>query len=193
MIKGVDVSEHNGEIDWHVMKENGIEFAIVRCTYGKHEVDENFIENVRNAHAVGIKCGAYHYSYALSIEDAVIEAEHCREVIDNSGLLLELPVFFDMEDADGYKERHGFNFDFNEITAICRAFITHLGLNCGVYASYSWLESYIDWVSLGCAVWNAQWSSNDDFKGYMWQFTDNMYIPTGNEKYDGNYMYVDTL
>jgi len=72
--------------------------------------------------------------------------------------LLELPVFFDIEDADGYKARHRFNFGKRNVTAICRAFLdTSKPLDCGIYASYSWLQDYIDWRILGCAVWNAQW------------------------------------
>jgi hypothetical protein len=53
----------------------------------------------------------------------------------------------------------------------------------------SWLESIIDWRSLGCAVWNAQWSDRDDIKGYMWQYTDALEI--GGRNFDGNMLYID--
>lgn len=53
MIKGIDVSENNGTVDWQAVKDAGIEFAIVRSSYGKTGVDENFLENVNGAHAVG--------------------------------------------------------------------------------------------------------------------------------------------
>ena len=187
MKKGIDVSENNGAVDWVAVKAAGMEFAIVRASYGRTGVDERFLENVEGAHAAGLLCGAYHYSYALDEQQAREEAAHCRKVIEDAGVLLELPVFYDMEDADGYKARHGFAFDAAEITAMCRAFLDAIGLDCGVYASLSWLEDYIDWQNLGCAVWNAQWSSTDDLKGYMWQYTDHLII--GGKAFDGNILY----
>ncbi|CQR73290.1 Autolytic lysozyme [Sporomusa ovata DSM 2662] len=186
-MRGIDVSENNGVVDWQAVAAAGIEFAIVRCSYGKNSKDEMFLRNVNCAHAAGLKVGAYHYSYALSVEDTIQEAVNCRDTIAEAGVLLDLPVFFDIEDADRYKERKGFSFDPAEITAMCKAFIDNLGLDCGVYASYSWLTDYIDWRALGCAVWNAQWSANDDVKGYMWQYTDKLEI--GGQYFDGNIKY----
>lgn len=187
MIKGIDVSEHNGIVDWQAVKDAGIEFVMVRCSMGKSMQDDMFLQNVNGAKSVGLQVGAYHYSYALTVDDAIQEAANCRDTIANAGVLLELPVFFDMEDADGYKRQKGFNFDRDHITAICRAFIDNVNLDCGVYASYDWLINYIDWQSLGCAIWSAQWSNNDDFKGYMWQFTDQLII--GGKAFDGNIKY----
>ena len=183
-MKGIDVSENNGIIDWQAVADAGIKFVMVRSSYGLYSKDSMFAENVNAAHSVGLKVGAYHYSYALCQDDAIQEAKNCRETIDSAGVLLELPVFFDMEDADGYKSRRGMPKD---ITEICRAFIDNLGLDCGVYASYSWLTSLIDWRSLGCAVWNAQWGNADDIKGYMWQYTNSLII--GDRCFDGNEYY----
>ena len=109
-------------------------------------------------------------------------------ILAEAGVLLELPVFFDMEDADGYKARHGFSFTRRNVTNICRAVSDSIQpLDCGVYASYSWLTDYIDWQELGAPIWNAQWSLQDDFKGFMWQFTDRFVI--GNKFFDGNILY----
>lgn len=186
-MKGIDVSENNGVIDWQAVKDAGIEFVMVRSSYGKNSKDEMFLENVNGAHSAGLLVGAYHYSYALNTYDALLEAQNCRAVIEEAGVLLELPVFYDMEDADGYKSRNNFSFDRNLVTEICKTFIGEICLDCGVYASLSWLEDYIDWQSLGCAVWNAQWGSQDDLKGYMWQYTDSLCI---NGKYfDANIKY----
>lgn len=187
MIKGIDVSENNDLVNWPAVAAAGIKFAIVRSSYGLRSKDKMFARNVAGAKAVGLKVGAYHYSYALTVEDVIHEARNCREAIDSTGQLLELPVFFDMEDADGYKARKGFAFDPAEITAMCKAFIDNIGLDCGVYASYYWLTNYIDWRKLGCAVWNAQWGSTDDIKGYMWQYTDSLNI--GGQIFDGNILY----
>lgn len=183
-MQGIDVSESNGTVDWQAVKDAGIDFVMVRCSYGLHSQDSKFAENVADAHAVGLKVGAYHYSYALSVDDAIQEAANCRSTIADAGVALELPVFFDMEDADGYKNQHGMP---SNITEICKSFLDNLGLNCGVYASYSWLTNTIDWRSLGCAVWNAQWGDSDDIKGYMWQYTDSLEI--NGKTFDGNVFY----
>lgn len=192
MIKGIDVSENNGHLSqafWNRIANLGYKFAYIRCSYGRYEADPEFAHNVERAHNAGLKVGAYHYSYALNRAQAEEEARHCREVIDNSGVFLELPVFYDMEDADYYKDRHGFAFDPAEITDMCRIFGETLGLNWGVYASYSWLEDYIDWRSLGCPVWNAEWGSTDDLKGYVWQYTDEEWID--GKCFDANIMYTE--
>ena len=100
---------------------------------------------------------------------------------------MELPVFYDMEDADCYKRNHGFDDSAENVTAICKAFLDNIGLNTGVYASLDWLENKINWQDLGCAVWNAQWGASDDLKGYMWQYTDSLVIDGRN--FDGNILY----
>ena len=187
-MKGVDVSTFNGYVDWLELKAAGIDFAICRSSYGKKHFDETFQRNVDAAHRAGLICGAYHYSYALTPYDAVQEAEYCKWIIENSGVFLELPVFFDMEDGDGYKAYHDFYFCRRNITNICKAFLDNIKpLNAGLYASYSWLEDLIDWQSLNCPVWNAQYYRQDFFKGFMWQFTDNLII--GGKQFDGNILY----
>ena len=175
---GVDVSWNNGEVDWQAVADAGYSFAIVRCSYGLHEHDERFIENVNGARAAGLRVGAYHYGYALDAAEASQEAKNCREAL----VSLDLPLFYDMEDADGYKERHGYNFD--NTMAICRTFIDEVGVDCGIYASYGWLSDYIDWKSLGCAVWNAEWGDVDDIEGMLWQYTDCAVI--GGKAFDAN-------
>lgn len=185
---GIDVSENNGQVDWQAVANAGRQFAIIRCSYGKTGRDSMFAANVAGAHAAGLQVGAYHYGYALTPEEAALEAQNCRAAIDEAGVFLELPVFYDMEDADGYKARNGFDFSGDNITAICRAFLDNIGLDCGVYASYSWLTNYIDWQRLGCAVWNAQWGDTDDIRGYMWQYTDSLDI--GGQLFDGDILYT---
>jgi lysozyme len=186
-MRGIDVSDNNGEVNWQAVADAGIEFAMIACSYGKTGRHDRFLENVNGAHAVGIKVGAYHYSYALTPADALLEVENCRTAIDEAGVFLELPVFYDMEDADYWKEKHNFDFSAENITVICKTFIDNLGLDCGVYASLSWLQNYIDWQGLDCAVWNAEWGEMDSIQGYMWQHTDKLIID--GKQFDGNILY----
>ena len=187
-MRGVDVSVFNEEIDWAALKAAGIDFAICRTGYGKSNFDENFQRNVEEAHKAGLICGAYHYSYALTPSDAAAEAAFCKGIIERAGVLLELPVWFSMSDADEYKKRHGFEFTRNHVTNICKAFLDNIApLNCGIYSNLSWLEELIDWKALGCRVWSAQYNAEDNFKGYMWQYTDALQV--GGQTFNGNILY----
>jgi hypothetical protein len=187
-MRGVDVSVFNEEINWSALKAAGIDFAICRTGYGKSNFDENFQRNVDEAHKAGLICGAYHYSYALTPSDAAAEAVFCKGIIERAGVMLELPVWFSMIDADEYKARHGFEFTRNHVTNICKAFLDNIApLNCGVYSNLSWLDELIDWQTLGCRVWSAQYNAEDNFKGYMWQYTDALEI--GGQTFNGNVLY----
>lgn len=187
-MRGVDVSVFNEAIDWAALKAAGIDFAICRTGYGKSNFDETFQRNVEEAHKAGLICGAYHYSYALTPSDAAAEAAFCKGIIERAGVLLELPVWFSMSDADEYKKRHGFEFTKSHVTNICKAFLDNIApLNCGIYSNLSWLEDLIDWQSLGCRVWSAQYNAEDNFKGYMWQYTDALQI--GGQTFNGNILY----
>lgn len=196
-MRGIDVSDNNGFVNWQAVADSGVEFVMVACSYGKTGRHDRFAENVNGAHAVGLKVGAYHYSYSLTPEDALLEVENCKAAIAEAGVLLELPVFFDMEDADHWKEQHGFDFSPENVTAICKNFIDNIGLDCGVYASQSWLDGLIAWRDLNCAVWNAEWiepgedpdnhPDGDSIKGYLWQYTDKLII--GDKEFDGNVLY----
>ena len=188
MLYGVDISEHNGFVDFDELKNNGVQFVMVRCSYGMNE-DSNFLDNVCEANEAGLLVGAYHYSYALTPERAYEEAKYVCDLIKNSGVFLGLPVFLDMEDADGYKISRGITD--NRINDICRTFINHVKqkYDCGLYASYDWLTNVIDWKSLECSVWCAEWYSKDDFKGYMWQYTDRLNI--NGKNFDGDVLYID--
>lgn len=76
MLKGIDVSENNGYVDWNAVKAAGMDFAIIRLGFGNRHLDTNFYENVNGALAVGLKIGVYYYSYALDEPAARSEARY---------------------------------------------------------------------------------------------------------------------
>lgn len=189
-MKGIDVSENNGTVDWQAVADSGMEFAIIRLGWGNRHLDGNFLENVKGAQVAGLKIGVYYYSYALTVEAAQNEAQFVKEVLQENGIEPQLGIWFDMEDADGWKERHGMP-DSNTITAMCSAFICLLNEagyeHVGIYASYSWLTGIIQTDQLADYVpyWNAQWGPRNDFeRAKMWQYTDSLNI--GGQVFDGN-------
>jgi GH25 family lysozyme M1 (1,4-beta-N-acetylmuramidase) len=192
-VKGIDVSYHNGAVDWQAVIDAGCEFVIIRLGYGIRHLDRKFADNVNGALAAGLKVGVYYYSYALNVEDAKAEAQFVQEVLQENGMKPELGIWYDMEDADGYKDRNGMP-DNQTITDMCSTFICSLNeagySQVGVYASYSWLTGIIDTSRLAEHVlyWNAQWGKSNDFTAAkMWQFTDSMDID--GQTFDGNEYY----
>ena len=167
--KGIDVSYHQGSIDWEKVKRDGIQFAILRDGYGRFldQKDKKFEENYKNAKAAGIPVGAYHYSYATDVEGAKKEAEVCKKFIE--GKRFEYPIAYDVEDS---KQS---NLSRKELTEIVRTFCSEMeeaGYYVCIYASLSWLKNKLDMSALkDYDVWLAHWASTPGYNGSigLWQ------------------------
>lgn len=187
-IKGIDVSKHNGTIDWNKVKADGVEFAIIRIGYGGSEPvkDSKFEENYKNAKAVGIKVGAYLYSYANSQSDIDKEKASVRTWLNNRKL--DLPFYIDVED----KKTQGdlsVSVLSNLVNNFCE-FIENLGYWAGIYANKNWLETKLDMNKLNkYTVWLAQWTNNPTYQGSyaMWQYTSNGSVDGIGGRVDMNY------
>jgi len=88
MLRGIDVSENNGVVDWGRVA-SGLDFAIIRIGYGRNHLDSQFYNNINGALAAGLKIGVYHYSYALLPERAQEEARFVVETLADCGLSSE--------------------------------------------------------------------------------------------------------
>ncbi len=189
--KGVDVSENNGHINWLALKEAGVDFAIVRLGYGNRHLDSRFYANVNGALDAGLAIGVYYYSYALDADAAEREAHFVVDTLKDCGLTMDklsIGVWFDMEDADGYKRRYSVT-DSETLTDMCITFASVCeirGYKCGVYASYDWLENHLDTEAfVGIPIWCAQWDEDcDREETAIWQFTDAWEID--GQAFDGN-------
>lgn len=99
---GVDVSEHNGIIDWREVRDAGIEFAIIRLGYGRGHLDSRFYENVNGAINAGLSIGVYYYSYANNCHDAQAEAAFATHILTDCGIIpakLAMGLWYDVEEA----------------------------------------------------------------------------------------------
>lgn len=193
---GVDISDNNGSVDFAALKGAGVKFVLIRCGYGDNiasQDDSQFFENIRKARAAGMPYGVWLYSYAMNTAQAKSEAAHVLRLLGQ----IERPaygVWFDMEDADGYKAKRGMPSN-DTLVKICEAFCVELeaqGYYTGIYAALSWLEDQLNDPRLDkYDKWVAQWNSTCDYrKPYgIWQYTDKLYI--GGRRFDGNYAYKD--
>lgn len=175
MKKGIDISSYNGSINMKKVKESGIEFIILRLGYGKYksQIDTKFYENYYKALELGIPIGIYLYSYALNVDDAIMEAKLVINEINN--LKIEYPIFLDMEDADGYKSRNKItNSTCIDICETFCNFIEEQGYYVGIYANLDWLNNRINNKRLDkFDKWVAQWNDNCSYNGNygMWQYS----------------------
>uniref|UniRef100_UPI0025D3B5C0 glycoside hydrolase family 25 protein n=1 Tax=uncultured Ruminococcus sp. TaxID=165186 RepID=UPI0025D3B5C0 len=169
VMKGIDVSVHNGSINWNQVKNDGVQFAILRAGYGREasQKDQRFEEYYANAKAVGMPVGCYWYSYAVSPDEAKIEAQVCLSVIKEKQF--EYPVYFDLE------EQNAFNTGKSNCSAMVRAFCGELekaGYFAGLYMSRSPFNSYMeDDIKTRYALWLAEYNSKLNYSGSvgMWQ------------------------
>lgn len=120
-IKGIDVSEHQGVINWDKVKATGIEFAYIRAGYGRNNIDKQFIRNISECNRLGIPVGIYWFSYAYTEEMAKNEAKYCLEAI--KPYRVELPVCFDFEyESISYAKGKGVTVTNTMGTAFVNAF-----------------------------------------------------------------------
>ena len=176
-IAGIDVSSHQTNIDWNAVKKAGVDFAIIRCGYGKDDQkqdDKYFNKNVAECERLGIPYGVYIYSYALDTKGADSEADHALRLL--KGHNPKYGVWFDMEDADGYKKKNGMPSNETLIN-ICVTFCDKLiknGYDTGIYASLSWFNNQLKSSKLDkYTKWVAHWSDNCGYKSpyKMWQYS----------------------
>ena len=190
---GIDISAHNGNIDFNKLKEQ-VDFIILRATWGTN-TDSRFEEYYRECKAHGIPVGAYCYSYSLEAQTGIEEANYILNLI--RGKQFEYPIYIDMEDADNYKRNHGMPSN-TTLTAICNNFcdvIEKNGYYAGVYASQSWFNNQIKGITK-YDKWIANWGTDDGTEQKdlsklceLYQYTSEKYII--GKRFDGNVAYVD--
>lgn len=177
-LRGIDVSYHQGLINWKTVKETGeVHFTILRSGYGRfaYQKDPYFERNYAGAKSSGIPVGAYWYSYAQTTEAAREEAKACLEVL--KGKRFEYPIYIDIEDStQGHLSKE-------TLTAICEAFCNTLekaGYFAGVYASTYWFTNKLDHARLASkyTIWLADYRKyyDKDLKRAMHQYTSSGHV-----------------
>ena len=193
LTKGIDVSVHQGNIDWQKVKNAGIDFAILRCGYGSDiasQDDSQFARNMAECERIGMPFGVYLYSYANSVEKAKSEAQHVLRLIGDHKL--QYPIYYDLEDS-------GTTGKCSKalILEMAKAFVDILeskGYWVGIYANTYWNNTYLTdaWYNTK-ARWVAQYYDKCTYKGEygMWQYSSKGKVDGIQGNVDMNYCYVD--
>lgn len=191
-IIGIDVSEHNGALDWAKIKAAGIGFVIIRTGYGVSHTDNYFKRNMEGALAQSIPVGVYHFSYALNAAGAKNEAAFVLKLLEPYKDKITLPVFFDFEyDTVDYAKKQGVTLGkeaFNAHTvAFCEA-VKAAGYKPGTYYNLDYLRRYVDINRVGKYVqWYAQYASSASASGWaIWQYSSSYTIPGCSGRFDVN-------
>lgn len=194
-ILGIDVSKHNGTINWNAVKNAGVSFVIIRCGYrgstqGALVEDAMFRTNIEGAQAAGLKVGVYFYSQAVNEVEAVQEASMVLSLVKN--YKISYPIFIDTEQSGGRADR----ISRETRTAVCRAFcetIKNGGYTPGIYSSKSWFMNNLNVSSLSAyKIWLAQYATKPTYTGRydLWQSTDKGRISGISTNVDLNYSYL---
>ena len=205
---GIDVSTHNGNIDWKSVKASGVDYAIIRLGYTGYSrerfsarYDTAFEANISGARAAGLPVGVYWYSQAVNTSEARQEAQKLLAKLRSYSI--DLPVFYDYEFA-GVGDEGRLDYAWNSgavnkamLTANAEAFcneIQRAGYDAGIYASKNFLENQIDGASLGRKynIWLAHYNNSTPYAGsyYMWQYSSKGRVRGISGNVDCNFAYL---
>ncbi|MCM1232643.1 MAG: SH3 domain-containing protein [Ruminococcus flavefaciens] len=157
--KAIDVSSYQGNIDWTKVKQSGVDYAILRGVLKNGTLDSTFEKNYTNAIKAGVKIlGVYHFSYALSENDAVSAATNMVQKLGGK----KIDIWEDLE----WDEQRKLGKD--KVTAIAKAYVNtckKLGYTCHIYSNLDWYKNVYNAAelkALGCKFWIARYPVQDN-------------------------------
>lgn len=196
-MKGIDVSEWQGEIDWQQVKDSGVEFVIIRVggrgmTEGGLYTDEYAQSYYEGATAVGLKVGAYLFSQSISVEEAIEEAEFVLEQVENWEV--QMPLVYDWEYMG--QDARTADMDPRTLTDMANAFCQTIEAAGYTPMLYFGRSQSVDMMHLEELVdypfWLAMYSTVMDYpyKIDMWQYTDEGTVPGISGNVDLNLLFT---
>ncbi len=188
---GVDVSEHQGYVDWQALKDSGFEFAFIRLGYrgygqeGRICLDREFHRNIQNAQAAGFDVGVYFFAQAVNEEEALEEANFVLQNLE--GYTLQLPVVYDPESIldDEARTDNVSGEQFTKNTEVFCSAVADAGYDPMIYANMLWEAFELDLEELSeYPLWYADYEPvpQTPYHFRFWQYTNQGQVPgiTGN-------------
>ncbi len=182
---GLDISRHDGDVDWNLVKKAGFEFVILRIAYRRYQAgtlheDENFSRNFEGARKAGLDVGVYIFSQAIDEDEAKEEADFVLKILD--GKKLQLPVVFDPENIldDDARTDNISGAQFTKNADIFCAAIRAAGYKPMIYANLMWEAFQFDMAHFAkMPFWYADYEpfpqTPYDFE--FWQYTAKGTVP----------------
>ena len=205
MIKrGVDVSAHQGMINWDLAKSQ-LEAVIIRAGYGKNNIDQKWVPNIETVRDTGLDIGVYWFSYAYSADMAYMEGKYAALAVQKKLGCRCIPIAYDLEyDSVTYAAKKGVKIDRSSATQYAIAFLTAVqesGYRPMLYTNIDYLKRYFDWSAIVKAVpdtmlWLAQWRETKPTDAYgqimsVWQYSSDGAVPGIVTRVDMDIVYDD--
>ncbi|MDE6852121.1 MAG: glycoside hydrolase family 25 protein, partial [Lachnospiraceae bacterium] len=202
---GIDVSYHNGNINWQSVAADGVEYAFIRAGYrgygnGSLQQDSKFTTYAADAEQAGIPIGVYYFTEATNVTEAVEEARDCIRMIQENNINVTLPIALDYEyqyNAAGQLVSPKAGLSKAAATANCQAFcdtIAEAGYTPIIYANKSDLTTLIDGAALAenYGIWLANYTTTTTYSSayQIWQYTDKGTVSGISGKVDCNFWYT---
>ena len=188
-LQGIDVSDHQAEIDWKMVADAGYDFVFVRVGYrgygdeGTLNEDTMAVEYMQEAEKAGLEVGAYFFSQAISEEEAAEEARFAAEIIKRSGVTMALPLVYDPELIEGAQGRAD-HISREQVSANARAFkkAAEELLKCktAIYTNLYWENNYFDKEVLNeFEIWYADYEETPQTPYHFtwWQYSETGSVP----------------
>lgn len=183
---GVDVSEHQGYVDWQQLKDSGFSFAFIRLGYrgygqeGNIRLDKEFQRNMENARAAGFDIGVYFFAQAVNEDEALEEANFVLENLD--GYTLQLPVVYDPESIldDEARTDNVSGEQFTKNTEVFCSAVSDAGYDPMIYANMLWEAFELDLEQLSeYPLWYADYepAPQTPYHFIFWQYTNEGDVP----------------
>lgn len=193
-LKGIDVSRFQGNIDWNKVKNDGIDFAVLKfgniADNDPLYVDTKFERNYNECARLGIPVGIYVYNYCNRVENLQRETKKLVDLI--KGKSFPVGVYLDMEDGTIKPEsKDNLTQQVNDFYSI----VINAGFKAGLYTSLSWTktEYNINEFNPNLLIWIAQYYKECTYQGKydMWQYTSSGSVNGINGRIDMNIAYFD--
>lgn len=196
MKKGMDISYHQGNIDFDSVKRSGIEFVIIREGY-RQTTDKKFFEYVKAAKEAGIFIlGVYHFSYALNDFQAAEEAKYCVNRVEEAGLPKTTIIYYDFEyDTVDKAKAAGITLGVSECNSFTQTFckeIERLGYTPGIYTNIDYYKNWYNQSTIDkyySTLWLADYKDGPDFDCLIQQYTSIGSVPGISGNVDLDYYY----
>ena len=193
----IDVSSHNGSIDWSKVKTDGVMIRLGYRGYGQGTLttDTQFYNNAKGCSFYNVPFGVYFFSTAINEKEGKEEAEYVLAKV--AAYKLSLPIFIDSEYSNAAQNGRSDKLSKSSRTAAVKAFcerIRQAGYTAGIYASESWFKSRLDMSQLPYRIWCAKYSANkpaypDSIDA--WQYTSSGSVPGISGSVDHSHWYAN--
>lgn len=193
---GIDVSRWQGDIDFDLLKQNNVEFIMIRLggqdgLDGDYYIDSKFKQNIEGALSHGFDVGVYFYSYAYTKEEAIKQAKYVVKNIKE--YKITMPVVFDWEAWNKFPKLNVSLYDLTKVQEEFLNYVTKKGYIGSRYGSKNYLNNA--WQESKYPTWLAHYVSETSYdkEYYMWQRCDTGKIPGINGAVDVDILYLDKL